>query len=90
MKRVHNKKPVFHLVCMFLVGGAAAGMLKGRGALQDIDQMSLFRSVCKYCVSVTSVRDIVPSLKYAIQEAQSGTPGKCSAGNYIHLRCLKF
>jgi acetolactate synthase-like protein len=51
-------------------------MLKGRGALQDIDQMSLFRSICKYCVSVTSVRDIVPSLKYAIQEAQSGTPGK--------------
>lgn len=60
---------------VLLIGGAAAGMLKGRGALQDIDQMSLFRSVCKYCVSVTSVRDIVPSLKYAIQEAQSGTPG---------------
>jgi thiamine pyrophosphate-dependent acetolactate synthase large subunit-like protein len=68
----------FYLVCVFIVGGAAAGMLKGRGALQDIDQMSLFRSVCKYCVSVTSVRDIVPSLKYAIQEAKSGTPGKCS------------
>ena len=51
-------------------------MLKGRGALQDIDQMSLFQSLCKYCVSVTSVRDIIPSLKYAIQEAQSGTPGK--------------
>jgi acetolactate synthase-like protein len=51
-------------------------MLKGRGALQDIDQMSLCRTICKYCVSVTSVRDIVPSLKYAIQEAKSGTPGK--------------
>lgn len=60
---------------VLLIGGAAAGMLKGRGALQDIDQMSLFRTICKYCVSVTSVRDIVPSLKYAIQEAQSGTPG---------------
>lgn len=60
---------------VLLIGGAAAGMLKGRGALQDIDQMSLFRSICKYCVSVTSVRDIIPSLKYAIQEAQSGTPG---------------
>ncbi|XP_069694655.1 2-hydroxyacyl-CoA lyase 2-like isoform X2 [Periplaneta americana] len=59
---------------VLLIGGAAAGMLKGRGALQDIDQMSLFRSICKYCVSVTSVRDIIPSLKYAIQEAQSGTP----------------
>jgi len=68
-----------YLVYVFIVGGAAAGMLKGRGALQDIDQMSLFRTVCKYCVSVTSVRDIIPSLKYAIQEAQSGTPGKSSA-----------
>jgi acetolactate synthase-like protein len=58
-------------------------MLKGRGALQDIDQMSLFRSICKYCVSVTSVRDIVPSLKYAIQEAQSGTPGKWFSYSYI-------
>ena len=63
---------------LFVIGGAAAGMLKGRGALQDIDQMSLFQSLCKYCVSVTSVRDIIPSLKYAIQEAQSGTPGLCT------------
>ena len=63
------------VIFMFVIGGAAAGLLKGRGALQDIDQMSLFQSLCKYCVSVTSVRDVIPALKYAIQEAQSGTPG---------------
>lgn len=49
---------------------------QGRGALQDIDQMSLFKPLCKYCASVTKIRDIVPTLKKALHEAQSGTPGK--------------
>ena len=56
-------------------GGAAASILKGRGALQDIDQMSLFRPLCKYCATVTSVREIGPILSRAIQVAQSDTPG---------------
>lgn len=49
---------------------------QGRGALQDIDQLSLFRTLCKACVSVRTVRDIVPALRQAIATAQSGTPGK--------------
>ncbi|XP_048726939.2 2-hydroxyacyl-CoA lyase 2-like isoform X2 [Ostrea edulis] len=60
---------------ILLIGGAAATLLKGRGALQDIDQMSLFKPLCKYCASVTKIRDIVPTLKKALYEAQSGTPG---------------
>ncbi|KAK3774800.1 hypothetical protein RRG08_034889 [Elysia crispata] len=60
---------------VLLIGGAAATLLKGRGALQDIDQMSLFKPLCKFCTSVTHVRDIVPTLKKAFQIAQSGTPG---------------
>ena len=60
---------------VLLIGGAAAGLLKGRGALQDIDQMSLFKPLCKFCASVRSVRDIVPTLRTALAEAQSGTPG---------------
>ncbi|KAJ8298961.1 hypothetical protein KUTeg_023021 [Tegillarca granosa] len=60
---------------VLLIGGAAATLLKGRGALQDIDQMSLFKPLCKFCASVTKVRDIVPTLKKAIHAAQSGTPG---------------
>lgn len=63
---------------VLLLGGAAATLLKGRGALQEIDQMSLFKSLCKYCATVTRVADIVPILQKAIQIAQSGTPGKCS------------
>ncbi|CAL4141839.1 unnamed protein product [Meganyctiphanes norvegica] len=60
---------------LLLIGGAAASILKGRGALQDIDQMALFKPLCKYCATVTSVRNIIPVLKKALQEAQSGTPG---------------
>ena len=60
---------------LLLIGGAAAGLLKGRGALQDIDQMSLFKPICKYCASVRTVRDIAPTLRTALAAAQSGTPG---------------
>ncbi|KAL4224666.1 hypothetical protein ACF0H5_015363 [Mactra antiquata] len=60
---------------VLLMGGAAASILKGRGALQDIDQMSLFKPLCKYCATVTKVRDIAPTLRKALQIAQSGTPG---------------
>ncbi|NXA15070.1 ILVBL protein, partial [Sapayoa aenigma] len=48
---------------------------QGRGALQDIEQLSLFRTLCKVSVSVGTVRDIVPTLRRAIATAQSGTPG---------------
>lgn len=60
---------------VLLLGGAAATLLKGRGALQDIDQLSLFRSLCKSCYTVVTVREIVPTLKEAIRQAMSGTPG---------------
>lgn len=60
---------------VLLLGGASASALKGRGALQDIDQLSLCRSLCKYVATVTRVRDIVPALRKAIYEAQSGVPG---------------
>ena len=51
-------------------------ILQGRGALQDIDQMSLFKPLCKYTATINHIRDIVPTLRKALQEAQSGTPGK--------------
>ncbi|NP_001346230.1 2-hydroxyacyl-CoA lyase 2 isoform 1 [Mus musculus] len=60
---------------VLLLGGAASTLLQKRGALQAIDQMSLFRPLCKFCASVRRVRDIVPTLRTAIAAAQSGTPG---------------
>ncbi|KAG8434317.1 hypothetical protein GDO86_012628 [Hymenochirus boettgeri] len=60
---------------VLLIGGAAATLLQGRGALQDIDQMSLFKPICKFCASIRTVREIVPVLRKAMAVAQSGTPG---------------
>ncbi|MDW8212289.1 MAG: thiamine pyrophosphate-binding protein [Roseiflexaceae bacterium] len=58
-----------------LIGGAAATALRGRGALQDIDQMALMQSITKWRRSVGRVRDIVPALEEAFYQARSGVPG---------------
>src|SRR5690606_19628525 len=58
-----------------LLGGAAATMLKGRGALQDIDQMALMAPHVKWAAAVTRVADIVPTLEQAFARAQDGVPG---------------
>ncbi|KHJ93807.1 thiamine pyrophosphate enzyme, TPP binding domain protein [Oesophagostomum dentatum] len=60
---------------LLLIGGAAPTLLKGRGALQDIDQLVLFRPLCKYAARVERLRDIVPTLRQAIKAATSGCPG---------------
>lgn len=60
---------------LLLIGGAAPTLLKGRGALQDIDQLVLFRPLCKFAARVERLRDIVPTLREAIKAAVSGCPG---------------
>ncbi|CAJ0930845.1 unnamed protein product, partial [Mesorhabditis belari] len=60
---------------LLLIGGASPTLLKGRGALQDIDQMALFRPLCKYTARVTRLRDIIPTVREAIRAASSGCPG---------------
>ena len=60
---------------LVLLGGAAATVLKGRGALQDIDQMALFKPHVKWSKAVTRLRDLAPALNKAFQIAQSGVPG---------------
>jgi thiamine pyrophosphate-dependent acetolactate synthase large subunit-like protein len=58
-----------------LLGGAAATLLKGRGALQDIDQMSLIAPNVKWSAAAATVRDLVPLLEEAFDKARSGVPG---------------
>jgi len=58
-----------------LLGGAAATALQGRGALQDIDQMALFKPHVKWSKAVKRVRDLGPAVQKAFQIAKSGVPG---------------
>ena len=60
---------------LILIGGAAATLLRGKGSLQDIDQMALIKPHVKSAVSVSKTRDIVPSLTNALNIAVSGVPG---------------
>lgn len=60
---------------VIILGGATATLLKGRGALQDIDQMALMQPHVKWAVGVKKVRDIAPALARAFQKAQEGVPG---------------
>jgi acetolactate synthase-1/2/3 large subunit len=58
-----------------VLGGATATILKGRGALQDIDQMSLVESAVKWATRVTTVPSLGPTVERALRVAQSGVPG---------------
>jgi thiamine pyrophosphate-dependent acetolactate synthase large subunit-like protein len=60
---------------LVLLGGGAATILKGRGSLQDIDQMSLMKPNVKWAGSISKVKDIVPVLEKAFRVAQEGIPG---------------
>ena len=58
-----------------ILGGATGTVLKGRGALQDIDQMALVRPHVKWATAVSRVRDLVPAVQKALHLAPSGVPG---------------
>ncbi|MGE0869982.1 MAG: thiamine pyrophosphate-binding protein [Kofleriaceae bacterium] len=58
-----------------VLGGATATLLKGRGALQDIDQLSLMASITKWSTSVTTVPSLRPTIERACVIASSGVPG---------------
>ena len=60
---------------LLLIGGAAATLLKGKGSLQDIDQISLLKTYVKSAVSVSKARNVIPTLANAINIANSGVPG---------------
>jgi acetolactate synthase-1/2/3 large subunit len=60
---------------IILFGGAAATLLKGRGSLQDIDQISVLQSITKWAVAVKKVHSIGPTVRKALDIAQEGVPG---------------
>lgn len=62
-------------VPMVVLGGAAATLLQGRGALQDIDQLAATRPHVKWACKVRRRSELVPLIDEAFQTARSGVPG---------------
>lgn len=60
---------------LVLLGGATATMLRGRGSLQDIDQMALISPHVKWAARPNTLREVVPALEKAFEESQKGVPG---------------
>jgi thiamine pyrophosphate-dependent acetolactate synthase large subunit-like protein len=60
---------------LVLIGGAAATVLQGRGALQDIDQQAVVGPHVKATLRVKRVRDLAASVHRAARIAMSDVPG---------------
>lgn len=60
---------------VIILGGGAPTILKGKGALQDIDQMALIRPHVKFAKTVRRVSDLAAILEQAFYVAQDGVPG---------------
>lgn len=60
---------------LVLLGGATGTLLKGRGALQDIDQLSLMATTTKWVTSVSTLPSLGPTVRKALHVARDGVPG---------------
>ena len=60
---------------LVLIGGAAPTVLKNRGALQDIDQLALLKSITKMAVTIRRNCDVIPVMEKAFEVCRSGVPG---------------
>jgi acetolactate synthase-1/2/3 large subunit len=60
---------------LLLIGGAAPLGLRGRGALQEMEQVALLRPITKGAWTVAETRQIPEVLTTAIRVALSGRPG---------------
>src|SRR6478752_5289604 len=60
---------------LILFGGSTATLLKGRGALQDIDQISMMKPLVKWATTCKTVPSLAPTVERAIQVATEGVPG---------------
>lgn len=60
---------------LVLIGGAAATVLKGRGALQDVEQLALMAPITKWVTTVKTRSALGPTMERAFRTAISGVPG---------------
>ncbi|HXU46601.1 MAG TPA: thiamine pyrophosphate-binding protein, partial [Thermoanaerobaculia bacterium] len=62
-------------VPLLLIGGATGTLLRGRGALQDIDQLTLLDSAVKWLGSCERVRELAPAVHQGFTIARAAVPG---------------
>ncbi|MSP26033.1 MAG: acetolactate synthase [Myxococcales bacterium] len=60
---------------MIVLGGAGPNLLRDMGSLQDMDHLSLMRSITKYCASVPSTDRLQEYIDTAFRIAMSNVPG---------------
>jgi len=60
---------------LVLLGGATATLLRGRGSLQDIDQLAMIEPHVKFAARPNRLRDLIPALEKAFRIAVEGVPG---------------
>ena len=60
---------------VLVFGGATATLLKGRGALQDIDAMAVMKPITKWATTVKTVPALAAVVERACQLAVEGVPG---------------
>lgn len=62
-------------VPLVVLGGAAEVRSAGRGALQEMEQLPLMRSITKWCATATDPKRLRELVQTAIRQAVSGVPG---------------
>ncbi|HWP38916.1 MAG TPA: thiamine pyrophosphate-binding protein [Gemmatimonadales bacterium] len=60
---------------LVVIGGSPPTILRGRGALQDVDHQAMFAPHVKSATHVRRVRDLAPAVAAAFSVAPSGSPG---------------
>ncbi len=60
---------------VLVFGGATATVLKGRGSLQDIDQMAFMKPITKWATAISHYKSLAPTVQKALDLARSGKPG---------------
>mmetsp|Transcript_8791 Transcript_8791/g.29356 ORF Transcript_8791/g.29356 Transcript_8791/m.29356 type:complete len:540 (+) Transcript_8791:344-1963(+) len=58
-----------------LIAGATTTLLRGKGSLQDIDQIALLKPLVKYAASPKTVREVMEQLQKAFNVCLEGVPG---------------
>ena len=60
---------------LIVLGGAAEVRSAGRGALQEMEQLPMMRSITKWCATASDPRRLRELVQTAIRQAISGVPG---------------